>query len=147
MAQISTQQKVQTCLEFIDEQLDNQSEQTIKIAELIIDDIKELTQAYPAALRSGELKQHMERVRNTQMNWVNQLQDIIQEQNNRDLNNEVLHALQNFMNTLNHQTLAQSKLQLPPAMESRVNHPNDYLEPNEIDLLLGQQSLFDSVRH
>ena len=102
MAQTSTQQNLQTCLEFIDERLDNSSEQTIRIAEMIICDIKNLTRAYPEALRSGRLKQHSERVRLTQLNWVSRLHDIISEQSNRDLNGQVINALQGFVDNLNH---------------------------------------------
>ncbi|MDG6773058.1 hypothetical protein QCB45_01840 [Thiomicrorhabdus sp. ZW0627] len=152
MAQLTTQQKVQTCLDFIDEQFDNESEQTILIAEMIIEDIKTLTQAYPDALRSGDIKQHLERVRLTQMNWVNQLQNIILEQSSRELNHQVLDSLKHFIDNLNQQTIEQTKFELPCDLmfksEGRIDDTLDLLERQEVDLLLGQQSLFDPViRH
>lgn len=148
MAIMNTQQKVQTCLEFIDNRLETTSEQTIQIAEMIIADIKNLTQAYPLALQRGELQAHSELVRNTQLNWVNQLHDIILEQTNRDLNGQVIIALQGFVNNLNENTLKHAKFELPSAVASQQKDETEYLNQDEIDLLMSQQALFnDTVCH
>lgn len=148
MADMNTQQKLQTCLEFIDNRLETTSEQTIQIAEMIIADIKHLTQAYPIALQRGELKEHSELVRQTQLNWVNQLHDIILEQTNRDLNGQVILALQGFVNNLNQNTLKHAKFDLPSMVASTQKDETEYLNQDEIDLLMNQQSLFnDRVRH
>ncbi|MBN2866645.1 MAG: hypothetical protein JXK16_11620 [Thiotrichales bacterium] len=148
MAVMNTQEKVQTCLEFIDNRLETTSEQTIQIAEMIIADIKNLTQAYPLALQRGELKEHSELVRATQLNWVNQLHDIILEQTNRDLNGQVIMALQGFVKNLNENTLKYTKFDLPSAVASQQKDETEYLNQDEIDLLMSQQALFnDNVCH
>jgi len=148
MAEMNTQKKLQTCLEFIDNRLETTSEQTIQIAEMIIADIKNLTQAYPVALQRGELQEHSELVRQTQLNWVNQLHDIILEQTNRDLNGQVILALQGFVNNLNQNTLKHSKFDLPSAVASTQKDETEYLSQDEIDILMNQQSLFnETVRH
>ena len=145
---MNTQQKVQICLEFIDDRLETTAEQTIQIAEMIIADIKNLTQAYPLALKRGELQEHSELVRNTQLNWVNQLHDIILEQTNRDLNGQVIIALQGFVNNLNENTLNHAKFELPSAVASQQKDETEYLNQDEIDLLMSQQVLFnDAVCH
>ncbi|VAW47391.1 hypothetical protein MNBD_GAMMA04-2156 [hydrothermal vent metagenome] len=152
MAQMNTTQKVQTCLEFIDQRLESTSEQTIRIAEMIIDDIKQLTEGYQVALKTGCLHQHSERVRNTQMNWVNQLNDIILEQTNRDLNGQVIQALQKFATRLNEQQVKYADFTLPSTVAREQKDEHEYLTQYEIELLMaqqaGQQSLFnDSLQH
>jgi len=148
MAQMNTTQKVQTCLEFIDQRLETTSEQTIQIAELIIDDIKHLTEGYQTALQTGNLHRHSELVRETQMNWVNQLHDIILEQTNRDLNGQVIQALQKFASSLNAQQVKYSDFDLPSAVARENNDEHEYLNQAEIELLMVQQNLFDdSIRH
>ncbi len=152
MAHMNTTQKVQTCLEFIDRRLETSSEQTIRIAEMIIDDIKQLTKGYQAALNKGCLHKHSEQVRNTQMNWVNQLHDIILEQTNRDLNGQVIQALQKFATRLNEQQVKYADFDLPSAVAREQKDEYEYLTQHEIELLMtqqtGQQSLFnDSIRH
>lgn len=148
MAQMNTTQKVQTCLEFIDQRLETTSEQTIQIAELIIEDIKNLTEGYQAAIKSGGLQRHSELVRNTQMNWVNQLHDIILEQTNRDLNGQVIQALQKFASSLNEQQVKYADFELPSAVAREHANEHEYLSQAEIELLMGQQSLFpDNIRH
>ncbi|WP_178862311.1 hypothetical protein [Thiomicrorhabdus cannonii] len=142
MAYTNTQQNLQTCLEFIDQRLEKGPEQTFRIAEMIIEDIKQLTKAYPDALRHGDLAQHLERVRKTQMNWVNQLHDLIQQQENLDLNREVMSSMYHFVNTLNQNTLKSVHFELPSALQSQAAH--EPLEPQERDLLLGQGSLFEA---
>ena len=145
----SNTQKLQTCLDFIDQRLETTAEQTIHIAEMIIEDIKEMTDGYQEALQSGNLKAHSERVRNTQMNWVNQLHDIILEQTNRDLNGQVIIALKQFIDTLNEKQLKHYRFDLPSAVasEQKVNE-HEYLSQAEIDILMGQESLFnDPITH
>lgn len=143
MATLNTAQKVQTCLEFIDQRLENTSEQTIQIAEMIIADIKNLTEGYQKAIAEGNLQSHSELVRATQMNWVNQLHDIILEQTNRDLNGQVIIALQKFVNSLNENQLKHIDFELPSAVASQQPDEHEYLTQAEIDILMGQQNLFD----
>ena len=144
MAQMNTTQKVQTCLKFIDHRLESTSEQTIQIAEMIIDDIKNLTAGYQKALKTGCLHGHSELVRDTQMNWVNQLHDIILEQTNRDLNGQVIQALQKFASTLNEHQLKYSDFDLP----STITQDQERVNQAEIEFLLNQQNLFtEDIRH
>lgn len=149
MATLNTTQKVQTCLEFIDQRLESTSEQTIQIAEMIIDDIKNLTEGYQAALKNGTLHTHSELVRATQMNWVNQLHDIIIEQTNRDLNGQVIIALKKFVDSLNENQMKHYDFELPSAVASQQQHnEHEYLTQAEIDILMGQQNLFpDTLKH
>ncbi|WEJ61617.1 hypothetical protein [Thiomicrorhabdus lithotrophica] len=143
MTTLNTTQKVQTCLEFIDQRLETTSEQTIQIAEMIIADIKNLTDGYQAAINNGNLQAHSELVRATQMNWVNQLHDIILEQTNRDLNGQVIIALQKFVTSLNENQLKHYPFELPSAVASKLPNEHEYLTQAEIDILMGQQNLFD----
>lgn len=149
MATVNTTQKVQTCLEFIDNRLETSAEQTIQIAELIIEDIKSLTEGYQTAMRTGNLHEHSELVRQTQMNWVNQLHDIILEQTNRDLSGQVIMALQKFASNLNETQLKYHDFELPSAVASQFGGDgHEYLSQEEIELLMGQQSLFsDKITH
>lgn len=134
---MNTPQKVNTCLQYIDNRLETTSEQTIQIAEMIIDDIKNLTQAYPQAIRNNELRSHAERVRDTQMKWVNQLHEIILEQTDRDLNGQVIQALQNFMNTLNNKQLKHLDFDLPAAVRrEQPETEHEYLSQDEIEVLM-----------
>lgn len=146
MPQMNTQQKVQSCLEFIDDRLENHSEQTIRIAELIIEDIKELTRAYPAALKNGQLKEHLERVRQTQMNWVNQLHEMILDQSDRDINGQVISALQNFVNNLNQNAIKRTHFELPNAVSKTPFSLKKNVSQQEMDQLMGQASLFEYTR-
>ncbi len=148
MTQMNTTQKFQTCLEFIDNRLETTSEQTIQIAEMIIEDIKKLTVGYQMALQTGSMHSHSELVRETQMNWVNQLHDIILEQTNRDLNGQVIQALQKFATTLNEQQLKYADLELPSIVARENANEYEYLNQAEIDILMGQKNLFDdNMRH
>ncbi len=148
MTQMNTTQKVQTCLEFIDNRLETTSEQTIQIAEMIINDIKNLTVGYQMALQAGNLQSHSELVRDTQMNWVNQLHDIILEQTNRDLNGQVIQALQKFASKLNEQQVKYADFELPSIVARENINEHEYLSQAEIEILMGQQSLFDdNMRH
>lgn len=144
MAQVNSTQKAQTCLKFIDHRLESSSEQTIQIAEMIIDDIKNLTAGYQNALKTGSLHSHSELVRDTQMNWVNQLNDIILEQTNQDLNGQVIQALQKFASSLNEHQLKVSDFELP----NTITHEQEQLNQAEIKFLLNQQNLFvEDIRH
>lgn len=145
MSTMNNTQKIQTCLEFIDQRLETTSEQTIQIAEMIIADIKQLTEGYQAAIESGNLKNHSELVRATQMNWVNQLHDIILEQTNRDLNGQVIIALKKFVDSLNESQLKHYPFELPSAVASKQPNEHEYLTQDEIDILMGQQNLFDET--
>jgi len=134
---MNTPQKVNSCLQYIDDRLETTSEQTIQIAEMIIEDIKNLTQAYPEAIRNNELRTHAEKVRDTQMKWVNQLHEIILEQTDRDLNGQVIQALQNFMNTLNKKQLKHLDFDLPDAVhKEKSESEHDYLSKDEIEVLM-----------
>lgn len=142
MAQVNSTQKVQTCLKFIDHRLENSSEQTIQIAQMIIDDIKNLTEGYQNALKNGHLYRHSELVRDTQMNWVNQLHDIILEQTNQDLNGQLIQALHKFASRLNQHPLKVSDFELPMTTNQEA------LNPAEIKFLLNQKKLFaEDIRH
>ncbi|KUJ72237.1 hypothetical protein AVO41_06815 [Thiomicrospira sp. WB1] len=135
---MDTSQKVVTCLDYIDQRLEDTSEQTIQIAEMIIDDIKELTAGYPQALKDNNLQAHADKVRDTQMKWVNQLQDIILEQTQRDLNGQVIQALQKFAQNLNQtQPHPQLDFDLPSVVQRRdENLAHEYLTQDEIELLM-----------
>jgi len=148
MSNMNTTQKLQTCLDFIDQRLETTSEQTIQIAELIIDDIKNLTEGYENAIANGNLQTHSELVRATQMNWINQLHEIILEQTNRDLNGQVIIALKKFVDSLNENQLKFHQFDLPSAVASQQPNEHEYLTQAEIDILMGQQNLFeDSLKH
>jgi chemotaxis regulatin CheY-phosphate phosphatase CheZ len=148
MTQLNTTQKDQTCLEFIDNHSETASEQTIQITEMIIDDINNLTVSYQRALQVGNLHTHSELVRATQMNWVNQLQDIILEQSNRDLNGQVIQSLEKFASSLNAQQVKYSEGKLPSLVAHEDLNEQACLSQSEIEILMGQQSLFDdNMRH
>lgn len=149
MSSKNNTQKIQTCLDFIDQRLENTAEQTIHIAEMIIEDIRKMTEAYDEAAKSGNIKQHMELVRHTQMNWVNQLHDIILEQTNRDLNGQVIIALKEFVDTLNEKQFQHYRFDLPSAVASQQqSNEHEYLTQEEIDILMGQQNLFaETITH
>ncbi|MDR9497588.1 MAG: hypothetical protein RI556_00270 [Hydrogenovibrio sp.] len=141
-ATMDTSQKVVTCLDYIDQRLEDTSEQTIQIAEMIIDDIKELTAGYPQALRDNRLQDHADKVRDTQMKWVNQLQDIILEQTQRDLNGQVIQALQKFAQNLNDKQNKHLDFELPSVVQRRdANLAHEYLTQEEIELLMASDAL------
>lgn len=144
MSSQSNTEKMQLCLDFIDQRLETTAEQTIHIAEMIIEDIRSLTEGYQDALKEGTLKEHSELVRNTQMNWVNQLHDIILEQTNRDLNGQVIMALKQFVDKLNEKQFKHYQFDLPSAVASQQHsNEHEYLSQEEIDILMGQQNLFE----
>lgn len=134
---MNTPEKVHSCLEYIDNRLESTSEQTIQIAEMIINDIKQLTANYPSAIKNNDLRSHADMVRDTQMKWVNQLHEIILEQTNRDLNGQVILSLQKFMNTLNQQQLKQLDFEMPSAVARQHKaDEHEYLSQDEIELLM-----------
>lgn len=137
---MDTKEKVNSCLEYIDQRLENTSEQTIQIAETIIDDIRDLTQGYEEAIKNNHLHEHAQIVRDTQMKWVNQLHDIILEQTNRDLNGQVLQALQKFANKLNNKQMQHLDFELPSAVAASQPNQMEYLNQDEIELLLAQHT-------
>jgi hypothetical protein len=148
MAQVNTTQEVQTSLKFIDHPLESSAEQTIQITEMIIDDIKHLTAGYQKALKIGSLHSHSELVRDTQMNWVNQLHDIILEQANPDLNGQVIQALQKFASSLNEHQLKISNLDLPMVVTRQQDSEQEQLDQAEIEFMINQQNLFsEDIRH
>lgn len=134
---MNTPQKVSTCLKFIDDRLESTSEQTIKIAEMIIHDIKELSENYPEAIKTNNLRAHTDKVKDTQMKWVNQLHEIILEQTNRDLNGQVIQALQKFITTMNQTQLKHLEFELPSAVAKlQPENEHEYLSQDEIEILL-----------
>lgn len=123
---MNTNDKVQSCLEYIDDRLENSSKQTLQIAEMIIDDIKDLSQSYNQAIKTNRLKDHANKVHCTQMKWVNQLHEIIMEQNSRDLNTQVIQALQKFAHNLNQNQFKQLDFDLPPEVINPTPSKDDY---------------------
>ena len=105
--EIKSPLQIDHCISYIDHRLEKTSSQTLQIAEMIIEDIKTLTISYPLALKQNHLREHAEKVRITQMKWVNQLHEIIRDQSNQDLNNHMIQSIQAFMNTLNQNQLKQ----------------------------------------
>lgn len=119
---MTTDEKVQSCLEYIDDRLENTSEQTLHIAETIIDDIKLLHKNYKHAIKAHTLREHADLVHDTQMKWVNQLQRIILDQNNQEMNSMVIKALQNFANNLNKKQIKQLDFDLPKEVTFQYNN-------------------------
>lgn len=145
---MNTTQKVHTCLEYIDNRLESTSEQTIQIAEMIIQDIKQLTASYPTAIQNNDLRAHADRVRDTQMKWVNQLHEIILEQTNRDLNGQVILSLQKFINALNQQQLKHLDFDMPSAVaRQQKTDEHEFLSQEEIELLMDSHQSQHSGHH
>lgn len=138
---MNTREKVSTCLDYIDQRLEDTSEQTIQIAEMIIDDIKTLTQGYTEAIKNNQLSDHARQVRDTQMKWVNQLHDIILEQTNRDLNGQVIQALQKFANGLNKSQVDHIDFEMPSAVARTQPNEFEYLTQEQIESLMAQHAL------
>lgn len=150
MSSFNNTQKIQLCLDFIDQRLETTSEQTINIAEMIIEDIKNMSNGYNDAIKSGNMQDHLQKMQSMQLNWVNQLHDIILEQTNRDLNGQVILALKQFVDTLNEKQFKYYQFDLPSAVASQQNASNEheYLSQEEIDILMGQSNLFnEQVKH
>jgi len=132
---MDTTQKLATCLDYIDERLEKSAEQTINIAELIIDDIKELAEDYHTANKQQTLEAYAQKVHHTQMKWVNQLQDIILEQANRDLNGQVIQSLQTFTQQLGELHTLVPEFNLPSAVARENTNEFEYLTQDQIEAL------------
>ena len=136
MSQMNPQEKVRTCLDYIDNRLETTSQQTIQIAEMIMEDIRDLNQAYLEAIKQNNIMQHAENVRETQLKWMSQLQDIIIEQTSRDLSGQVIQALQSFTDKLNALHLQHLDVPLPSAVASKQADAYEYLNQEAIDALI-----------
>ncbi|AHF01320.1 hypothetical protein THIAE_05485 [Thiomicrospira aerophila AL3] len=141
MSELSPQEKIQTCLDYLDKRLEETSLQTIQIAETILADIRELNLDYSEAAKNNQLAEYLTRLRDTQVNWMHQLQDIILEQTNRDLSGQVIQVLNNFTNKLNEVHLKHLDFDLPSAVASKQANAFEYLSQEEIDLLFSDQNM------
>lgn len=142
MSKLSPKEKALTCLNFIDQQLENTSQQTIEIAEMMIEDIKRLNEAHQQAEQGHNLANYLEQMNHLQLNWINQLQEIILEQTNRDLNGQVIVTLNNFINKLSDAHTKSMDFPLPSVVGRQIgDHEEEdkYLDQNEIELLLSDQ--------
>ena len=140
MSDMSPQEKVRTCLDYIDNRLETTANQTIQIAEMMIEDIRELSGAHTEALKNDALEAHLNKMRDTQLNWMHQLQDIILEQANRDLSGQVIQALQTFTDKLNDVQLKHLDFDLPSAVASKQADALDYMSQEDIDKLMNQDT-------
>jgi len=143
--EMKTSEKLNTCLDYIDHRLETTSEQTIQIAETIIDDIKTLTQGYTEAVKNHQLVEHAQQVRDTQMKWVNQLHDIILEQTNRDLNGQVIQSLQKFATQLNDTQVNHIPFDLPSVVARQQPNQFEYLDQDEIELLMEHEATYSNI--
>lgn len=133
MAETTPQDKVLTCLNYIDNRLENTAEQTIQIAEMMIQDIRELSGLHTEAIESDNLVEHLNRMRDTQIKWMNQLQDIILEQANRDLSGQVILALKQFNQGITELSLAKFDFELPSAVAAANKDDKEYISQDDID--------------
>lgn len=140
MTDMSPQEKVRTCLDYIDNRLETTSQQTIQIAEMMIEDIRELSNAHTDAIKNNRLEEHLNKIRDTQLNWMHQLQDIILEQTNRDLSGQVIQSLQTFTEKLNDLKLKNLDFDLPSAVASKQANALEYLNQDDIDALFGDHA-------
>lgn len=136
MSDMSPQQKVRTCLDYIDNRLETTANQTIQIAEMMIEDIRELESAHNSVVSNEDLSAHLTKIRDMQLNWMHQLQDIILEQANRDLSGQVIQALQTFTDKLENIKLKQADFDLPSAVASKQADALDYMSQEDIDKLM-----------
>lgn len=136
MTQMTPQEKVRTCLDYIDNRLETTSQQTIQIAEMMMQDIREFNETYVDAVKNNTLAQYTDQVRNTQLKWMSQLQDIIIEQTSRDLSGQVILALQSFTNKLDDAKLKHIDFDLPSAVASNQADALDYMSQEDIDALM-----------
>ncbi|WP_198401023.1 hypothetical protein [Thiomicrospira microaerophila] len=139
MSELSPQEKVKTCLNYIDNRLETTSQQTIQIAEMMIDDLKRLSYQQAEAVKSEQMAEYLGELKDIQLNWMHQLQDIILEQTNRDLSGQVIQALQHFTDKLNTVQLAHLDFPLPSAVASKQADAFEYLDQDDIDALFGNQ--------
>ncbi|WFE68494.1 hypothetical protein P8S54_09825 [Thiomicrospira sp. R3] len=139
MNALSPQEKVHTCLNYIDSRLETTSQQTIQIAEMMIEDLKRLSFQQAEALKTGQIIEYLGELKEIQLNWMHQLQDIILEQTNRDLSGQVIQALQQFTDKLNDVQLTHLDFPLPSAVASKQANAYEYLDQEDIDVLFGEQ--------
>lgn len=139
MSELSPQEKVQSCLDYLDKRLEETSLQTIQIAETILEDIRALNLEYNEAVKSNQLHEYLTQLRTTQIQWMHQLQDIILEQTNRDLSGQVIQVLNNFTNKLNKVQLQHLDFDLPSTVASKQANAFEYLSQEEIDSLFSDQ--------
>lgn len=139
MSALSPQEKVHTCLNYIDSRLETTSQQTIQIAEMMIEDLKRLNFQQSEAVKTGQVIEYLGELSEIQLNWMHQLQDIILEQTNRDLSGQVIQALQQFTDKLNDVQLTHLDFPLPSAVASKEANAYEYLDQEDIDALFGEQ--------
>lgn len=137
MSELSPQEKVRTCLNYIDNRLETTSQQTIQIAEMMIEDLKRLSYQQSEAVKSGQVEDYLSELKEIQLSWMHQLQDIILEQTNRDLSGQVIQSLQQFTDKLNTVQLAHLDFPLPSAVASKQADAFEYLDQEDIDALFG----------
>ncbi|WP_029934949.1 hypothetical protein [Thiomicrospira pelophila] len=140
MSDMTPQEKVRTCLNYIDNRLETTSQQTIQIAEMMMEDIREFNDSYLDAVKNNNLAEYTDQVRNTQLKWMNQLQDIIVEQTSRDLSGQVILALQSFTDKLEGAKLKNVDFELPSAVASKQADALDYMSQEDIDALMNQDT-------
>lgn len=140
MSDMTPQEKVRTCLNYIDNRLETTSQQTIQIAEMMMEDIREFNDSYLDAVKNNNLAEYTDQVRNTQLKWMNQLQDIIVEQTSRDLSGQVILALQSFTDKLEGAKLKNVDFELPSAVASKQADALDYMNQEDIDALMNQDT-------
>ena len=112
--------KMESCLNFLDQQLEQNKKRTLSIAETIIDDIKFLTDDYYKAQKNNDLISHIEKVRATQFKWIQALQAAILEQSDQVLSHEVMNAMQKFAEQLNRLQSPTLDLELPLALSGQT---------------------------
>ncbi|UQB41280.1 hypothetical protein JX580_06125 [Thiomicrospira microaerophila] len=139
MSEQSPQEKVRTCLNYIDNRLETTSQQTIQIAEMMIEDLKRLSYQQSEAVKSGHVEEYLSELKEIQLSWMHQLQDIILEQTNRDLSGQVIQSLQQFTDKLNSVQLAHLDFPLPSAVASKQADAFEYLDQEDIDALFGDE--------
>ena len=113
-------EKMETCLGFLDQQLEQNKNHTINIAETIIEDIKFLTDDYYEAKQNNDLASHIEKVRKIQFKWISELQSAIFQQSDQVLSREVMKSLQKFAHQLNRLQNPTIDLELPMELSEQI---------------------------
>lgn len=143
MSKRTPKEKAVSCLNFIDQRLENTSQQTIKIAEMMIDDIRKLNKAHMLAEQGHQLEEYLSQMNHLQLKWMSHLQEIILEQTNRDLNGQVIIALNKFIGMLSDTQTKGMDFPLPSVVARQIgDHEEEdkYLNQDEIELLMAQQN-------
>ena len=143
MSKLTPKEKALTCLSFIDQRLENTSQQTIEIAEMMIEDIQKLSEAHILAEQGHHLEEYLLQMNHLQLKWMDHLQEIILEQTNRDLNGQVLVSLNKFINMLSESMTKGMDFPLPSVVARQINDHEDedkYLNQAEIELLLESEN-------